>query len=141
MVDADATGSLIRGAVLSHGTLESANLQASRRFYEEVLGLNVRQLTPLSIHIDLGDGYMYAVVHAPNMTKHMPDCYRNTLLFGSEAEVADARLKAQSVQTDYGIQEIGPLQRGLDLYYFRLRDLDGNVWDLAYHQSGGFSRG
>ncbi|WP_432181597.1 VOC family protein [Streptomyces sp. NBC_00063] len=40
---------LIKTRFLSHGTLEVDNLQASRRFYEEVLGLEVVQQVLLAL--------------------------------------------------------------------------------------------
>ena len=39
---------------LSHGTLESRDLAFSRRFYEEFLGLEVVQTSPISLLIRLG---------------------------------------------------------------------------------------
>jgi len=39
---------------LSHGTLESRDLVFSRRFYEEFLGLDVVQTSPISLLIRLG---------------------------------------------------------------------------------------
>jgi len=128
----------VRSAMLSHGTLESADLHATRRFYEEVLGLNVRQLTPVSIHIDLGDGYLYAAVHAPGAKGEMPVCYRNALLFGSRGEIDEARQKLRAVADEYGIREIGEPAEADGRYGFLLRDLDGNVWELAYDERGGY---
>jgi catechol 2,3-dioxygenase-like lactoylglutathione lyase family enzyme len=128
----------VRSASLSHGTLESADLQATRRFYEEVLGLNVRQLTPLSIHVDLGDGYMYAVVHAPNMKKQMPTCFRNTLLFGTESDIEAAHRAVTAIQAEYGIRQLTEPHRDGARYLFWLRDLDGNLWELAHDMRGGY---
>ncbi|TDW24200.1 VOC family protein [Kribbella kalugense] len=128
----------VNAAMLSHGTLESTDLHATRRFYEEVLGLTVHQYVPVSIHIDTGDGYMYAAVHAPNATKAMPIHYRNTLLFGTREEIDRAHLALETVATEYGVQEITELASSGDRYFFRLRDLDGNWWELAYDVHGGY---
>src|SRR5690349_8256987 len=49
---------------LSHGTLESCDLALSRRFYEEFLGLDVVQTSPISLLIRLGGPNTIAVVYA-----------------------------------------------------------------------------
>src|SRR5438552_16726232 len=60
---------------LSHGTLESRDLAFSRRFYEEFLGLEVVQTSPISLLIRLGGPNTIAVVyskqpHEKNMLNH-----------------------------------------------------------------------
>ena len=49
---------------LSHGTLESRDLAFSRRFYEEFLGLEVVQTSPISLLIRLGGPNTIAVVYS-----------------------------------------------------------------------------
>src|SRR5450432_2859507 len=50
---------------LSHGTLESADIDKSRRFYEEFLGLEVVQTSKISLMIRLGNTNTIAVVYSP----------------------------------------------------------------------------
>src|SRR5262249_27635982 len=52
---------------LSHGTLESCDLAFSRRFYEEFLGLEVIQTSPISLLIRLGGPNTIAVVYSKNV--------------------------------------------------------------------------
>src|SRR3981189_1293397 len=52
---------------LSHGTLESRDLGFSRRFYEEFLGLDVVQTSPISLLIRLGGPNTLAVVYSKNV--------------------------------------------------------------------------
>src|SRR5258707_1740788 len=49
---------------LSHGTLESRDLAFSRKFYEEFLGLDVVQTSPISLLVRLGGNHTYAVVYS-----------------------------------------------------------------------------
>src|SRR5438128_10474526 len=74
---------------LSHGTLESRDLAASRRFYEEFLGLEVVQTSPISLLIRLGGPNTIAVVytkqpHEMNLLNH------NGLDVRSQEEVDEA---------------------------------------------------
>jgi len=48
--------------IISHGTLETRDLQASRRFYEEVMGFEVLQRTPVALLLRLGSDHTYVVV-------------------------------------------------------------------------------
>src|ERR1700757_4568531 len=52
---------------LSHGTLESRDLAFSRRFYEQFLGLEVLQTSPISLLIRLGGPNTIAVVYSKNV--------------------------------------------------------------------------
>src|ERR1700756_1666625 len=52
---------------LSHGTLESRGLAFSRKFYEEFLGLEVVQTSPISLLIRLGGPNTIAVVYSKNV--------------------------------------------------------------------------
>ena len=48
--------------LLSHGTLESRDLEASRKFYEEFLGFDVVRTSNISLMIRLGSQHIYTVV-------------------------------------------------------------------------------
>src|SRR2546430_16086371 len=50
---------------LSHGTLESRELEKTRRFYEECLGLQTIRTSPVSLMIRLGGNNTIAVVQNP----------------------------------------------------------------------------
>src|SRR5207237_6526325 len=74
---------------LSHGTLESRDLGFSRKFYEEFLGLEVVQTSPISLLIRLGGPNTIAVVyskqpHEMNLLNH------NGLDVRSKEEVDEA---------------------------------------------------
>src|SRR5882762_6941527 len=52
---------------LSHGTLESRDLAFSRRFYEEFLGFEVVQTSPISLLVRLGGTNTIAVVFSKHV--------------------------------------------------------------------------
>jgi hypothetical protein len=54
---------------MSHGTLESKELEFTRRFYEEFLGLEVVRISNLSLWCRLGGQHIYVVVQVPEGKK------------------------------------------------------------------------
>ncbi len=54
---------------ISHGTLGCHNLKKTRQFYEEFLGLETTQTSPISLMIRLGGNHVYAVVQVKNKTE------------------------------------------------------------------------
>ena len=63
---------IIKSKFLSHGTLGSKDLAATRNFYEEFLGLECAQTSKISMMIRLGSDHVYAVVQ----DKRKPDMPR-----------------------------------------------------------------
>ena len=72
---------------LSHGTLESRDLEASRKFYEEFLGLEVVRTSNISLMIRLGGNHVYAVVENKRVENKMSFLNHNGLDVLTEAEV------------------------------------------------------
>jgi hypothetical protein len=62
---------------LSHGTLESRDLAFSRKFYEEFLGLDVVQTSPISLLIRLGGPNAIAVVYSKQAGDEPPQPQRS----------------------------------------------------------------
>src|SRR5947209_18360149 len=54
--------SVIKSKFISHGTLGSTDLDRTRKFYEEFLGLEVVRTSPVSLFVRLGGDHVYAVV-------------------------------------------------------------------------------
>ena len=123
---------------LSHGTLECNDLRATRRFYEEVLGLEVIQHTPVAMMFRLGSNHVYAVVQT-GKAKDMPLLNHNGLDVGSEEEVRQAHKLLESVREEYGIRKINRAQWQHGAYSFFFQDLDGNWWEILANPPGGYS--
>jgi catechol-2,3-dioxygenase len=130
---------LLRTRFLSHGTLEVRNLAASRRFYEEVLGLEVVQQAPMALFIRLGGNHVYACVETHGDRPDMPLLYHNGLDLGSKEEVDEAHAKLLAVSEEYGIRQITKPVNQHGTYAFYLQDLDGNWWEICYLPQGGYS--
>src|SRR6266849_6746006 len=74
---------------LSHGTLESRDLAFSRRFYEEFLGLEVVQTSPISLLVRLGRPNSIAVVYS-KQAREMNLLNHNGLDVRTKEEVDEA---------------------------------------------------
>jgi predicted lactoylglutathione lyase len=124
---------------LSHGTLESADLDHSRQFYEEFLGLEVVRTSPVSLMMRLGGDNTIAVVRNLKKTHEMPMLNHNGLDVDSQEEV-DAAYATVIEQADkWGITEISKpvLQHGT--YSFFFKDMDKNWWEILTNPQGGYA--
>src|SRR3979490_2020633 len=73
---------------LSHGTLESKDLDFTRKFYEEFLGLEVVRASKVSIWCRLGGAHIYVVGQVPEGKKaEMPFLNHNGIDVQTEEEV------------------------------------------------------
>ena len=66
-----ATDPALKLNFLSHGTLESRDLEKAREFYTEFLGLEVVRTSPISLLIRLGGNNTIAVVEQKNRSEQM----------------------------------------------------------------------
>lgn len=125
---------------VAHGTLESINLQESRRFYEEVFGFEVIQISKVSLLLRKGGEHTCVVVETGNEDHKMSLMNHNGIDVGSEEEVDRAHENLTAVQDEYRIRQIHPVRRQHGAYSFYLLDLDGNWWEImAGHRPGGYS--
>lgn len=130
---------LLRTRFLSHGTLEISDVAATRRFYEEVLGLEVVQQGPISLFIRLGGNHVYACVETKADRPDMPLLYHNGLDLASREEVDEAHEQVIGVQEEYGIRQVTSPVDQHGTYSFYLQDLDGNWWEICHLPEGGYS--
>jgi len=115
--------------MISHGTLSSLNLEDSRRFYEEVLGFDVIQVSPVSLAVRKGSGHTYAVVETGQPSSMEVIDHNGIDVRGRDA-VLEAHKALTRVKDEYGLKQIlRPVdQHGVFSFYFA--DCDGNWWEL-----------
>jgi catechol 2,3-dioxygenase-like lactoylglutathione lyase family enzyme len=130
---------LLKTRFLSHGTLECRDIAATRRFYEEVLGLEVAQQAPMALFARLGSDHCYAVVETPGSDQEMPLMNHNGIDLASEEEVRQAHAAILKVKEDYGIKKLTKPVTQHGTYSFFLQDLDGNWWEICYLPPGGYA--
>jgi catechol 2,3-dioxygenase-like lactoylglutathione lyase family enzyme len=128
----------IRTRFISHGTLGSKDLDATRRFYEEFLGLEVVRTSPVSLMVRLGGQHVYAVVFTKKKER-MPRIYHNGLDVATDAEVDEAWRRCTEEAAKWGLHEITkPIARH-GTYSFLFWDADDNAWEVLSNPKGGYT--
>ena len=130
---------LLKTLRLGHGTLESADLGKTRRFYEEVLGLEVLQPSPVSLMVRKDTNHVYAVVETGRVNKEMNMLNHNGLDVGSPEAVDEAYEILQKVKDEYGIRKIQKPRHSHGDHAFYFCDLDGNWWEIVAVEPGGYA--
>ncbi|MFC9502817.1 VOC family protein [Streptomyces sp. NPDC057002] len=130
---------LLKTRFLSHGTLECRDIATTRRFYEEVLGLEVVQQAPMSLFIRLGSDHCYAVVETQGSVQEMPLMNHNGIDLASEEEVRQAHEALKAVKDEYGIKKLTKPVNQHGTFSFYLQDLDGNWWEICHLPQGGYA--
>ena len=131
-----ARTSVIQPYCISHGTLEVFSLKASRRFYEEFLGLEcVRHGNPAMV-IRLGMRFHVVCVEVGDQVHPCSVLNHWGVDVSSRAEVDQAHAKAIEHKETYGIRQVLPQQDMHGVYSFYLEDLDHNWWEIQYYENG-----
>ena len=122
---------------LSHGTLESRDLDAARQFYTEFLGLEVIRTSPISLLIRLGGDNTIAVVENKKKAE-MPLLNHNGLDVETQDEVNEAHRLVVAHAERWGLHKITrpTLQHGTYSFYFW--DRDDNCWEILTNPRGGY---
>jgi catechol 2,3-dioxygenase-like lactoylglutathione lyase family enzyme len=123
---------------LSHGTLESRDLERSRKFYEDFLGLEVIRTSDRSLMIRLGGHHVYAVVENTKKPE-MPVLNHNGLDVPSREEVDKAHEIAVAEKDKWGIKKITRPVDAHGTYGFYIADPDDNWWEILTNPDGGYS--
>jgi catechol-2,3-dioxygenase len=125
---------------LSHGTLESKDLEFTRRFYTEFLGLEVIRTSKVSIWARLGGQHIYAVVQmAPNKKAPMPFLNHNGIDVETEADVDECHRLCVRDAEKWKLTKISKptVQHGTYSFYFW--DADDNSWEILSNPPGGYT--
>ena len=124
---------------LSHGTLESKNLEKTREFYTEFLGLEVVRTSPVSLLIRLGGPNTIAVVEQKRRTEEMPLLNHNGLDVETQEEVDAAHQTIVAEAEKWGLYRISKPKLQHGTYAFFFWDMDNNCWEILTNPDGGYS--
>ncbi len=130
---------LIKTGRLNHGTLVCKDITVTRRFYEEVLGLEVVQTSAISLMIRKGGEYVYAVVEMPNAgTPDMTMLNHNGFEVDTRAEVDAAYEGLMTVKDEWGLKRLMKPKLTHGDYGMYFVDMDGNWWEIVSVENGGY---
>ena len=122
--------SVVKPLMLSHGTLECRDLAASRRFYEEFLGLECVRHNEPAMLVRKGGYWCIVCVglgKAPEGTQLLNHW---GLDVATKEEVDAAYGKAMELKERYGIRTVTKPGDQHGVYSFYMQDLDGNWWEI-----------
>ncbi|MEX0805062.1 MAG: VOC family protein [Candidatus Binatia bacterium] len=115
----------------THGTLQCDDVERSRRFYVEVLGLEIAAGFNTAQYIKHPSTPWYIVVLKRSPRQYLAPVNRFTLQLGSAAEVEQAHREFSSNGEAAGITELGKLETANGAANFIFSDLDKNWWELT----------
>lgn len=122
---------LVPITMISHGTLASVDLAATRRFFEEVLGFRVIQISPVAMIARLGSDHTYVVVETGE-AGHMQLLDHNGLDVDTQEAVLEAHRHLTEVKDEYGLRRIMRVQEQHGAFSFYFQDMDSNWWEIMY---------
>ena len=130
--------SVINSTFMSHGTLGSTDLEATRKFYEDFLGLEIIRTSKVSMMVRLGGEHVYAVVQQRQLDK-MPRINHNGIDVPSDSDVDAAHAACLEQQEKWGLTGITkPIQQH-GTYSFHFSDNDDNAWEILSNPEGGYT--
>jgi catechol 2,3-dioxygenase-like lactoylglutathione lyase family enzyme len=120
---------------MTHGTIECVNLEASVKFYQEALGLDVithvPTIKPHDIKHPSTPWYVVSLEIPEKNRKYLTPLQRYTVSVESPSALASARDELRSRSADFGITAIEDIKETATGQSFLLSDLNRNWWEVA----------
>lgn len=137
--EASHTGAVLpmnRPVILSHGTMTCRDLAASRRFYEEFLGLDCVRHIERGLLLRKGGYCSIVCLEVGDHVKPVDRQHHWGIDLASREAVDRALALAHEHKEKYGIQRISRITERHGDYSFYFTDLDGNYWEFQYAGTG-----
>jgi catechol 2,3-dioxygenase-like lactoylglutathione lyase family enzyme len=117
----------------THGTLENDDLEASERFYREVLGLEVVKLWPSSCYVKHSSTPWYVVcIQALKQNRQPLTKYqRFTLSVASSNAAHEAHRTFHSQRDRWRITNLEDIKEAAGETFFLFSDLNHNWWEIT----------
>jgi catechol-2,3-dioxygenase len=118
---------------LSHGTVEMDDLEATKQFYESVLGLEVVHLWPTSIYLKHRDTPWYIVnLQVPlENRKYIGRNQRFTLAVETSDALGRAHRELTEGAAQWGIKKVDEIEKNGTDSSFMFCDMNSNWWEIA----------
>ena len=128
--------SLVKPFCLSHGTLECYDLVATRRFYEEFLGLECVRHGKPAMAVRCAMRFHVICVEVGDQLKPVNLLNHWGVDVATRAEVDAAYAAALEHRASYGIRKVLEPQDAHGVYSFYVVDLDHNWWEIQWYENG-----
>jgi catechol 2,3-dioxygenase-like lactoylglutathione lyase family enzyme len=115
----------------THGTLQCDDVEKSRRFYVEVLGLEIAAGFNTAQYIKHPASPWYIVVLQRSPRQYLTAVNRFTLQMATGAEVEQAHREFAANGKKIGVADLGKLDSANGKTNFIFSDLDKNWWELT----------
>ncbi len=115
----------------THGTLQCDNIERSRRFYVDLLGLEIAAGFNTAQYIKYPATPWYIVVLQRSPRRYLAPVNRFTLQCASSVEVEQAHREFATHENNLGITKLGELGATDGKTNFIFCDLDKNWWELT----------
>ena len=115
----------------THGTLQCDDLERSRRFYTEVLGLEIAAGFSTAQYIKHPASPWYIVILQRKPRQYLAPVNRFTLQLGSAGEIEQAHREFSTNGAAAGITDLGKLDSVNGKTSFIFSDPDKNWWELT----------
>ncbi|TAJ59484.1 MAG: VOC family protein [Variovorax sp.] len=125
---------VIQPYVMSHGTLEVADLAVSRRFYEDFLGLECVRHARSAMAVRCGLRFHVICVQVGERLNPMGLLNHWGLDVGSRESVDAAYTATLAMKDAYGIRAVTERQSQHGVYAFYLQDIDHNWWEIQHYE-------
>ena len=125
---------------ISHGTLESKDLDFTRRFYEEFFGFECVRPSKISLWCRLGGQHIYVVVQVMEGKKgEMTFLNHNGIDVATEDDVDECHRLVMQDAEKWQLHKISKpaVQHGTYCFYFW--DADDNSWEILANPPGGYT--
>jgi catechol 2,3-dioxygenase-like lactoylglutathione lyase family enzyme len=120
---------------LTHGTITCLDLDISREFYREVLGLDVvspsRSVKPSYIKHPSTPWYVVSLQRPSEMRTPLTRLQRYTLQVESSAALVEAHRGLKERGDQLGVTELEEIKETGESVSFLLSDPDGNWWEVS----------
>jgi catechol 2,3-dioxygenase-like lactoylglutathione lyase family enzyme len=140
ITDRSTNRALVDTVRLGHGTLECVDIHKTRRFYEEVLGLDIVQTSPRALEVRKGTNHVYVVVETGRTERDQAWHNHNGLDVADNDAVDAAHEAISAVQDEWGLRKVGKPRAAHGDYSFYFQDFDGNWWEVVAAADGGYAR-
>lgn len=125
--------SIVKPFALTHGTCECYDLAATRKFYEEFLGMECVRHAPPGMVMRCGMKFHIVCLEVGGEVRPCTIANHWGLDVRTREEVDEAHRKLTELKDHYGIKTIMDVQMQHGVYSFYFEDMNHIWWEIEYY--------